>query len=62
MREAGIRCSFIGLAAEMKILKTIAEQTDGKYRIILHEPHFRDLLLEHVRPPVAKVNKEFNEQ
>lgn len=27
----------------------------GIYNVILNEPHFRDILLQHCRPPPAKV-------
>ncbi|KAK3738646.1 hypothetical protein QZH41_010836 [Actinostola sp. cb2023] len=50
-----IRCSIIGLAAEMKICKTICSQTQGTYRVILDERHYKELLMQQVIPPTAKV-------
>ncbi|XP_028516675.1 general transcription factor IIH subunit 2 isoform X2 [Exaiptasia diaphana] len=53
-----IRCSIIGLAAEMKVCKTICQKTQGTYRVILDESHFKELLLHHVTPPTAKADTE----
>lgn len=58
VKEQNIRCSVIGLSAEVKLCKTLCAETNGTYSVILDEKHFQDLLLEHVRPPEAKVNIE----
>jgi len=58
LKENNVRCSVIGLSAEIRICKTICKETSGIYNVILDEKHFKDLLLEHVRPPEAKANTE----
>ncbi|XP_031575116.1 general transcription factor IIH subunit 2-like [Actinia tenebrosa] len=56
--EQNIRCSIIGLAAEMRVCKTICNKTQGKYKVILDEKHYKDLLMEQVTPPAAKADTE----
>ncbi|EDV24152.1 uncharacterized protein TRIADDRAFT_57351 [Trichoplax adhaerens] len=51
--EDNIRCSAIGLSAEMYILKKLASETGGSYRVILDEHHYKELLTHYVIPPVA---------
>ncbi|KAI4348588.1 hypothetical protein L6164_009296 [Bauhinia variegata] len=46
-----IRCSVIGLAAEMFICKHLCQETGGTYTIALDEAHFKELILEHAPPP-----------
>ncbi|XP_064610580.1 general transcription factor IIH subunit 2-like [Liolophura sinensis] len=58
MAEANIRCSFIGLAAEVRICKKIAQETQGRYGVIMDESHYKDLLNQHVSPPPASANTE----
>ena len=38
-----IRCSIIGLAAELHICKKICQETEGIYSVILDEVHLNDL-------------------
>lgn len=54
LKENNIRCSVLGLSAEMKVCKTITQVTNGSYHVILDEKHCKDLLLEHIRPLEAK--------
>ncbi|XP_023933479.1 general transcription factor IIH subunit 2 [Lingula anatina] len=58
LKELNIRCSIIGLAAEVQICKKICQETKGSYHVILDETHFRDLLTYHVTPPPARNNAE----
>lgn len=46
-----IRCSAVGLAAELHILQMLTKKTDGEYVVAMHEEHFRDSLSAHVIPP-----------
>ncbi len=39
-----VRCSIIGLAAEIQICKKICSETQGIYSIILDELHLHDLM------------------
>ncbi|XP_020101074.1 general transcription factor IIH subunit 2 [Ananas comosus] len=52
-KQAKIRCSVIGLAAEIFICKHLCEETGGSYTVALDESHFKELLLEHAPPPPA---------
>ncbi|XP_065060817.1 general transcription factor IIH subunit 2-like [Rhopilema esculentum] len=54
LKSCDIRCSIIGLSAEIRICKQICKETQGEYGVILDEKHFQDLLVEKVRPPEAK--------
>ncbi|KAJ6835088.1 putative general transcription factor IIH subunit 2 [Iris pallida] len=50
---AKIRCSVVGLSAEIFICKYLCEETGGSYTVALDESHFKELLLEHAPPPPA---------
>ena len=46
-----IRCSVVGLGAEVHILRVLAKRTEGTYTTAMHEEHFRELMNSHVTPP-----------
>lgn len=48
-----MRCSVVGLSAEIYVCKHLCEETGGLYSVALNESHFKDLLLEHAPPPPA---------
>lgn len=52
-KKSKIRCSVIGLSAEIFICKHICQETGGSYSVALDESHFKELLLEHAPPPPA---------
>ncbi|XP_055865019.1 general transcription factor IIH subunit 2-like [Biomphalaria glabrata] len=56
--KANIRCSVIGLSAEVRICKTLCQQTSGTYNVILEESHFKDLLNSHVTPAPASTTTD----
>ncbi|XP_071146984.1 general transcription factor IIH subunit 2-like [Mytilus edulis] len=58
MKDTNIRCSVIGLAAEIRVCKKLCMDTNGLYNVILDENHFKDLLLQHIDPPPATANTE----
>ncbi|XP_041378338.1 general transcription factor IIH subunit 2-like [Gigantopelta aegis] len=58
LHENNIRCSVIGLAAEVRVCKKLCQVTHGKYNVILDESHFKDLLIQHVSPPPATADTE----
>ncbi|CAH1775381.1 unnamed protein product [Owenia fusiformis] len=58
IKELNIRCSVIGLSAELRICKTICQETNGQYNVILDESHFKDLLHQFVTPPPATVKTD----
>ncbi|XP_045783798.1 general transcription factor IIH subunit 2-like [Maniola jurtina] len=51
LKTDGIRCSVIGLAAEVRICKKLCQDTGGKYGVVLDDVHYRSLLLEQTSPP-----------
>ncbi|KAK9280014.1 hypothetical protein L1049_013699 [Liquidambar formosana] len=52
-KKSKIRCSVIGLSAEIFICKHLCQETGGSYSVALDESHFKELLLEHGPPPPA---------
>ncbi|KAK2167862.1 hypothetical protein LSH36_23g09001 [Paralvinella palmiformis] len=58
LKASNIRCSVIGLAAEVRICKKICQETRGRYCVILDESHFKELLTQQVSPPPATANTE----
>ncbi|KOB79061.1 Btf [Operophtera brumata] len=51
LKTDGIRCSVIGLAAEVRICKKLCKDTGGDYGVVLDDCHYRALLLEQTAPP-----------
>lgn len=51
LKSDGIRCSVIGLAAEVRICKKLCQDTGGDYGVVLDDVHYRSLLLECTAPP-----------
>lgn len=54
-KKTKIRCSIIGLSAEVFICKKIAQELEGTYAVILDELHFNDLLNKNAFPLPNKV-------
>ncbi|XP_071939932.1 general transcription factor IIH subunit 2-like isoform X2 [Coffea arabica] len=52
-KGAKIRCSIVGLSAELYICKYLCQETGGLYSVALDEPHLKELVLEHAPPPPA---------
>ncbi|KAJ9555591.1 hypothetical protein OSB04_010205 [Centaurea solstitialis] len=52
-KKAKIRCSVIGLSAEIYICKYLCQETGGLYSVALDEAHLKELILEHAPPPPA---------
>lgn len=52
-KKAKIRCSIVGLSAEIFICKHICQETGGSYSVALDEAHLKELVLEHAPPPPA---------
>lgn len=53
MKAEGVRCSVIGLAAEVHVCRELSRRTGGSYGVILDDAHYRDQLFQHVDPPPA---------
>mmetsp|Transcript_13699 Transcript_13699/g.29407 ORF Transcript_13699/g.29407 Transcript_13699/m.29407 type:complete len:458 (-) Transcript_13699:231-1604(-) len=52
-KEARIRVSVVGVAAEVYVCKRITDETGGTYGVALHEAHLEELMLSHAPPPPA---------
>lgn len=46
-----IRCSALGMGAELHVLHVLTKKTGGSYVVAMHEDHFRETLNAHVVPP-----------
>lgn len=57
LKAAGIICSTVGLAAEVFVLKRLAEATGGRYAVAGDESQLRELLLEHAPAPPSLAEK-----
>ncbi|XP_046425250.1 general transcription factor IIH subunit 2 [Neodiprion fabricii] len=53
LKSEGVRCSVIGLAAELHICKRLATTTGGDHGVVLDDKHFKEQLSIHVDPPAA---------
>ncbi len=52
-----VRCSAVGLTAELHILRVLTQRTNGTYSVALTEAHFDDLMSGHVSPPPTTVKQ-----
>ncbi|XP_014224932.1 general transcription factor IIH subunit 2 [Trichogramma pretiosum] len=53
LKADGIRCSVIGLAAELNVCKILAVNTGGEHGVVLDDKHFKEKLTAHIDPPPA---------
>lgn len=53
MKTDSIRCSVIGLAAELYICKRMATKTGGEHGVVLDDKHYKEQLNAHIDPPPA---------
>jgi len=53
MKSESIRCSVVGLAAELHICKRMANATGGEYGVTLDDKHYKEQLNAHIDPPTA---------
>ncbi|KYN31121.1 General transcription factor IIH subunit 2 [Trachymyrmex septentrionalis] len=53
MKLDSIRCSVIGLAAELYICKRMANITGGEHSVALDDKHYKEQLNAHIDPPPA---------
>lgn len=53
MKSDSIRCSVIGLAAELYICKRMATATGGEHGVALDDKHYKEQLNMHIDPPPA---------
>eukprot|EP00871_Galdieria_phlegrea_P000065 jgi/Galph1/1059/GphlegSOOS_G5764.1 len=53
VRQQKIRCSVVGTAAELYILRYLCSKTGGTYYVSMNENHLQALLLEFTTPPAS---------
>ncbi|KAF3421330.1 hypothetical protein E2986_08302 [Frieseomelitta varia] len=53
MKTDSVRCSVIGLAAELYICKRMATATGGEHGVALDDKHYKEQLNAHIDPPPA---------
>lgn len=53
-----IRCSIIGLSAELSVCRRITTTTHGTYNVVIDDSHFKELLYDQVSPPPATSSTE----
>ncbi|CAN8015423.1 unnamed protein product [Ixodes persulcatus] len=58
MQKCSIRCSVVGLAAEVRVCCALTKATGGTYNVIMDENHFKEILFQHAIPPPATGNSE----
>ncbi|XP_063972325.1 general transcription factor IIH subunit 2 [Diachasmimorpha longicaudata] len=58
LKTEGVRCSVIGLAAELHVCKRLATSTGGEHGVVLDDKHFLEQLKAHVDPPPAATRLE----
>lgn len=51
LKQHHIRCSLIGLSAEVAVCKQIAHRTEGTYSIATSETHYKELISAFISPP-----------
>ena len=51
LKGKSIRCSVVGISAEVHVCKHLAACTKGDYSVALDKEHMRKLVLQHVKPP-----------
>lgn len=58
IKDANIRVSAIGLAAELHICKDISQETGGSFAVSINDVHLKELIREHLEPPPASVKMD----
>lgn len=58
LARQNIRCSVVGLGAEVFALKHLCNSTGGAYAVGLDPQHFHDLVLAHAPPPTTLGEEE----
>ncbi|KAJ9086006.1 hypothetical protein DSO57_1008521 [Entomophthora muscae] len=58
LKRLAIRCSVIGLAAEVQVFKSLCNVTKGLYSVAFNEHHFRDVLFDMTHPPAVGADQK----
>ncbi|VDM63142.1 unnamed protein product [Angiostrongylus costaricensis] len=58
IRGHNIRCSVIGLGAELFVCKQLVKITNGRYDVVLDADHFELVLGQHTAPPPSTTSTE----
>src|SRR5699024_4503283 len=57
LAKNNIRCSVVGLSAEVYVCKALSSKTNGIYNIALDETHLKDLIFSHLNPFPSSVTE-----
>ncbi|KAI6185787.1 General transcription factor IIH subunit [Aphelenchoides besseyi] len=52
LKRHSIRCSVIGLTAEMYACKKLCDSTGGRYDVVMNDNHSREIFDEHMKPVI----------
>ncbi|KAI6190392.1 GPN-loop GTPase 3 [Aphelenchoides bicaudatus] len=52
LKRNSIRCSIIGLNAEIYVGKKLCQTTGGRYDVVMDEGHYKNIFDEHMRPVI----------
>jgi transcription initiation factor TFIIH subunit 2 len=58
VRREKIRVSVVHVAALVEVHRRLAERTEGRFGVALSLGHLKQLLAEHLQPPVASTSAE----
>lgn len=58
VKDANIRVSVVGLAAELYVCKDISRDTGGSFSVCINDVHLKELIREHLEPPAASVKMD----
>ncbi len=50
LQQQRIRCSVIGLSAEVHVCTVLTTTTGGSYTVATSREHFKELLAKHITP------------
>ncbi|KAI9292465.1 TFIIH basal transcription factor complex, subunit SSL1 [Neoconidiobolus thromboides FSU 785] len=58
MKQLNIRCSTIGLSAQVAVFQKLANETMGTYNVVFNENHFKDILFDMTPPPIVAMENK----
>ncbi|KAK8749419.1 hypothetical protein OTU49_015348 [Cherax quadricarinatus] len=58
VKDANIRVSVVGLAAELHVCKDISQETGGSFSVCINDLHLKELIHDHLEPPPASVKMD----
>lgn len=58
LKKNNIRCSVVGLGAEVYVLRKLAEITRGTYGVPMNESMLKEILFSHASPPPTNAKQK----